>query len=618
MYMKASISKITITKAQSVALIMGYTEKKFSAQLRAISFITLYLIAFQLIILNVPLEHPISLFWGLLAVVLGLAFFLEGLSLSVMPLAEMAGAELPSKMPLLVTLILAFFLGMLATLAEPAMVILKEVANSIPMHRAPLLYYLFNYQNTTFVLALGLGVGLAILLGSLRTLKNFSLKAFIIGLLIMALVTSILAYLDPRSRPMIALAWDAGGIATGAVTVPLIIAFGMGLNRTRGGSGDGNGLGIVTLANLGPINTVLLLSLFTRSHVPMPADTIELFMQDPLASIFSQLPADAATDSMHTLSQDLFLFLGQIKAAITAVGPLVLALIFIILIFIRKRPTFVDEKILGILFSIIGMFFLNFGIQTGLTTLGRDIGVNVYNIIREEDPAPRIIPNFDLNYLEYAPRANGDMVPFLRIVIDNQISHIPFELERYNSVTHEYLLPDTTNLLQQELTRPWGRMMLFLAFFILLGFGAVVAEPTLHALANTLSEMTAGSFPKAQLINQVALGVGIGLAIGVVKMIFNVPFLFVMLPLYIIALILTIFSESTYMAIAWDAAGVATGPITVPLVITVGIGLNQHLKSDEQFGFLTLGATIPILILLTMSLRARIKQRRLKQGGNTN
>jgi Protein of unknown function (DUF1538) len=105
------------------------------------------------------------------------------------------------------------------------------------------------------------------------------------------------------------------------------------------------------------------------------------------------------------------------------------------------------------------------------------------------------------------------------------------------------------------------------------------------------------------------------LALGVLRMMFDVPFLFVLLPLYTIALILTLFSESTYMAIAWDASGVATGPITVPLVIAVGLGLNQHLQSSEQFGFLTLGATIPILLLLIVNMVNTLQQRKMKQAG---
>ncbi|NIZ46911.1 DUF1538 family protein [Entomospira nematocerorum] len=616
--MKAKANRIYITPRQSLALVHGYGKKKISEQVRAISFITIYLIIFQIIILNIPLSNPISIFIGLSAVVLGLAFFLEGLFLSVMPLAEMAGAELPSKMPLIITLILAFLLGILATLAEPAMVVLQEVANSIPMHQAPLLYYIFNYKSVILIMALGLGVGIAILLGSLLTLRNFSLKTFIISLLLLALTLSIIAYLDERSRPMVALAWDAGGIATGAVTVPLIIAFGLGLNRTTENDSESNGLGIVTLANLGPVNSVLLLSIIMRSFVPHPAADLESFLTNPEAFTFIETLDTMQAEVATTIdgAKEFSFFLDQLKAAITAVGPLVLALALIIMIFIRKRPNFVDEKVLGVIFTIIGMFFLNYGIQTGLTVLGRDVGSNIYSIIAKEEPATSTIHNFDINTLEYILRPNGESTPFFKISISGRVQHIPFEEENYDAQTKTYHLASTTTRLEQELNQPWSKMLLFLGFFILLGFGGVIAEPTLHALANTLSELTAGSFPKAQLIQQVALGVGIGLAIGVIRMMWDVPFLFVLLPLYIFALILTIFSESTYMAVAWDAAGVATGPITVPLVMTVGIGLNQHLPSEEQFGFLTLGATIPILILLTVSLKAKMQQKRLQQAGD--
>ncbi|NIZ18596.1 DUF1538 family protein [Entomospira culicis] len=616
--MNAKYQKITITPTQAMTLLGGYAQKKVSAQLKAISFISLYLIIFQVFILGNSLNNPLVIFIGLVAVVLGLAFFLEGLFLSVMPLAEMAGAELPNKTPLTITLGLAFALGALATLAEPAMVVLQSVANFIPMHQAPLLYYLFNENNFLFILALGFGVGFAMLAGSLMTLKNLSLKAFIITLLLLALTLSIIAYLDPRSRPMVALAWDAGGIATGAVTVPLIIAFGLGINRTTGSNSDSNGLGIVTLANLGPINALLTLSLLLRNRMPHPQETLEIFLQDPKASIFTANTLEHIDTSwLSQLSEHLQLFLSQLGAAITAVGPLVLALVVIIMLFIRKKPNLIDEKVLGVLFSIVGMFFLNYGIQTGLTPLGQGVGANVSSIIKPTEAPPKTIENFQIDQLAYFPKADGERVAFFPLVIDDKINYIPFEEALYDAEQKTYHLRADHPIFEEEIALPWGKMALFFAFFVLLGFGAVVAEPTLHALANTLSELTAGSFPKAQLIKQVALGVGIGLAIGVLRMMFDIPFILILLPLYTIALLLTIFSESTYMAIAWDAAGVATGPITVPLVIAVGLGLNQYFQSSEQFGFLTLGATIPILILLTISLGEKIQQRRLKQAGGS-
>lgn len=618
-HMKTKQQKLAITPIQSLTLLSGYARKKLSEQTKAVSFIMLYLIGFQLMILVIPLSNPIKLLVGLTAVVLGLAFFLEGLFLSVMPLAEMAGAELPTKTKLPTTLMLAFSLGILATLAEPAMVVLKEVTNFIPMHKAPLLYYLFNEKNMIFVITLGLGVGFAMILGSLQSLKNFSLKILIVILVILALILSILAYIDPRSRPMVALSWDAGGIATGAVTVPLIIAFGLGISRVTGDKNEANGLGIITLANLSPVNALLILSLILRTSVPMPTEDLSTFLEDSKASVFLQEQHFSQTsEQANILSKRLSFFIQQFKAAITAVGPLVLILTLIIFAIIRKRPSFIDEKILGIVFSIIGMFFLNYGIQTGLNILGRDVGSHVYTIIKPEETPVTIISNFSPSNLEYFSKANGEMTAFFKLVFNDKIQYIPFEEKRYNSTTKEYYLKTNDFLLQQQVAKTWGKLFLFFMFFIFLGFGAVVAEPTLHALATTLSEMTAGSFPKAQLVRQVAMGVGVGLAIGVARMMLDIPFLFMLLPLYIIALILTLFSENTYTAIAWDAAGVSTGPITVPLVITVGLGINQFLGSSEQFGFLTLGATIPILILLTISLKTKIRQNRIqKEQGNT-
>lgn len=77
------------------------------------------------------------------------------------------------------------------------------------------------------------------------------------------------------------------------------------------------------------------------------------------------------------------------------------------------------------IFTIIGMFFLNYGIQTGLTVLGRDVGSNIYSIIAEDEPSTSTIHNFDVDTLEYILRPNGESTPFFKISISGRVQHIP-------------------------------------------------------------------------------------------------------------------------------------------------------------------------------------------------
>lgn len=602
-----------------MVLIAEYAGKKIGTQARAVAFIVLYLIGFQLIVLRLPVLHPLTIAWGVVGVVLGLAFFLEGLFLSVMPLAETAGAQMPMRVPLSLTLGVAFVLGGIATLAEPSMIMLQTITDTVPLHQAPLLFYLLNMKATLFVMVIGIGVGVAMVLGAVRVLKNWSFKPFVVVCLTVALIASVIAYLDERSRPLVALAWDVGGIATGAVTVPLIIAFGLGISHAAAGSSTStNGLGVVTLANLCPVIAILLLSIIMRHQVPMPTVLPEdIFKDTRISHLFvnteeqkAHQNALMATEPLNVVAMDVSKIetkplRTQLSDALLAVGPLVLALALTLLLFVRKKPPFVDEKILGVGFTFVGILMLNFGLQTGLMPLGRYLGQNISTIIQE--PAHDLIelPNFNPSLISSAITLEGETHQFFFLESLNKVHKITFDLNAFNPETGIYTIEPKHSPTLLNRGRYGVRLVIMASFFILLGFGTALAEPTLHALASTLSESTVGSFSKATLISQAALGVGIGLAIGMIRMLFDIPFLFLLLPLYLILLVLSLFNDNTYVAVAWDTAGVATGPITVPLVLSFGMGINSTMDSPEQFGLLTMGATIPVLIVLIAGMQKK-------------
>jgi hypothetical protein len=611
--------KRTFTKTQIMVLLADYTSKKIGAQIKTIAFVVFYLIGFQLLILGLPVSHPITIFWGIVSVIIGLAFFLEGLFLSVMPLAETAGAELPVRTPLYTTLGVAFVLGGIATLAEPSMIMLQNITDPVPLYQAPLLFYLLNVKTSLFVATIGIGVGTAMILGAVRVIKNLPFKPFVVTCLTIALVASVIAYLDERSRPFVALAWDVGGIATGAVTVPLIIAFGLGISHASAGSSTStNGLGVVTLANLCPVIAILILSIITRQQIPMPTLTPTEIFEDPrIARLFVDEKAQedyklklTTTLPLTVIPADLTIetksLKTQLKGALMAVGPLILALAFTLLIFVRKKPPFVDEKILGVVFAFVGILMLNFGLQTGLVPLGHYLGQNISSIIQEPSHDLIEIHNFQPSLISSAITLEGEVHSFFFLENRNKVHKITFDPEAFNPETAIYTIAAEHSPTLLSRGRYGMSLALMIGFFILLGFGTAVAEPTLHALASTLSESTVGSFSKTMLITQAALGVGIGLAVGIIRMLFDIPFLFLLLPFYLLLLLLSLFNDNTYVAVAWDTAGVATGPITVPLVLSFGMGINSMMDSPEQFGLLTMGATIPILIVLLTGARKKI------------
>lgn len=150
---------------------------------------------------------------------------------------------------------------------------------------------------------------------------------------------------------------------------------------------------------------------------------------------------------------------------------------------------------------------------------------------------------------------------------------------------------------------------LALAFAWILGFGATLAEPALNALGMTTENLTNGVFKKKTLINAVSLGVGFGIAVGVAKLIFDLPLVWLILPGYLLAIVLTFFSTEEFVNIAWDSAGVTTGPITVPLVLAMGLGLGNATHAVEGFGILCMASVGPIISVMITGLWAHHKAR---------
>lgn len=155
---------------------------------------------------------------GLFLAIIGLVMFLDGLRVSVMPLAEVIGEELPKTLALPFVLLIAFFLGILVTYAEPAIAALRPLANLVDYQRAPYLYFIMNKQQELMVFAIGAGVGVAAVIGTLRFIKNWPLKPLIFCTLAPTLGCAIyMQWGNENLQPLIGMAWDCGAVTTGTI-----------------------------------------------------------------------------------------------------------------------------------------------------------------------------------------------------------------------------------------------------------------------------------------------------------------------------------------------------------------------------------------------------------------
>ena len=263
------LKRLRLGFEQTMALLMPYSGVRVLEQMKAVIPLALYLVLFQLIILRQPVEAALLLVGGLSAVIVGLALFMEGLNVGLMPFGTLIGDKLPRKASMPVMLLVIAVLGVGVTFAEPAIGALQAFGASVDVTRAPYLYEILNNWTLPLVLLVGAGVGLAAVLGTLRFVNGWSLKPMIYIAVSLTLCLTLVVYANQDLRAVLGLAWDCGAVTTGPVTVPLVLSLGIGIANSTGQSSDNSlsGFGVVTLASLFPIIAVLLLSLYVSTQI---------------------------------------------------------------------------------------------------------------------------------------------------------------------------------------------------------------------------------------------------------------------------------------------------------------------------------------------------------------
>jgi hypothetical protein len=537
--------KIKLRKIDVYRLLQPYISVRLMDQIKSLMPLVIYLVLFQLFILGQTIQDSVTISLGLSAVILGLMFFMEGIKQGLMPFGEAIGNTLPKKVSLFTVLLVAFLLGIGVTFAEPAIGALKAAGSLVEVEKAPYLYALLNTYSGVLVLLVGMGVGVAAVLGTLRFIYAWSLKPYIYASLIPTLLLTIYCMLNPDLISILGLAWDSGAVTTGPVTVPLVLSLGIGIAAAAGkGDSSLSGFGIVTLASIFPIIAVMLLGIYV---------SFTITPEEIIASAKLATNVVTTTPAWYEVTPGEEILLG-----IRAIVPLVLFLLFVMKIMLKERVKNAGTITYGIVLSVVGMCIFNIGLTYGLAKLGGQ---------------------------------SGSLVP-----------------AAFNTITST----DGTII---EAIYPYAiGLSIAILFAFVLGFGATLAEPALNALGMTVQDLTNGAFKKKTLMFAVSFGVGIGIAIGIVKIIFNIQLAYILIPLYLLAILLTYLSSEEFVNIAWDSAGVTTGPITVPLVLAMGLGFGNAVGALEGFGILSMASICPILAVLTTGLYVEYTRKKESQN----
>lgn len=227
--------------------------QKFKSAVLDLLPIIIVITFFQLAILQQPFPNLGEILIGLLFVVLGLMFFIEGLEIGLFPIGENISYALAQKGSVFWLLLFSFLLGFSTTIAEPALIAVADEAARVSV-AAELIT-----AEKAFSYALGMrisvavSVGLAIVLGIIRIIKGWPIYYMIIGGYIVVMIMTLFA-----PEEIIGIAYDAGGVTTSTITVPLVTALGVGLATVLDGRSPlTDGFGLIAFASLFPMIFVM-------------------------------------------------------------------------------------------------------------------------------------------------------------------------------------------------------------------------------------------------------------------------------------------------------------------------------------------------------------------------
>ena len=254
-------------------------KEKITESLSSVLPVTCIVLILGITITPIPLD-PLMLFLaGAAFLIIGMGFFTLGVDMAMMPIGEKVGAQLAKAKKLPVIVIACVIIGAMVTVAEPDLQVLARQTPAVP--------------DMVLILAVAAGVGFFLALAFLRSLFGWSLSHI---LLVCYIILFILAFYIPGD--FLAVAFDSGGVTTGPVTVPFIMALGVGLSSIgQGKNADSDSFGLVSLCSIGPILSVMILGLLFQSssgsYEPMTIPSISN-SQDLWLAFQSELPHYAA------------------------------------------------------------------------------------------------------------------------------------------------------------------------------------------------------------------------------------------------------------------------------------------------------------------------------------
>jgi hypothetical protein len=433
-----------------------------------------------------------------------------GADVGMVPFGQRVGSYLTRKRSLLLMLPAVFFIGFAVTIAEPDVQVLASQVNAI----SPAI------DRQKLLIMIAIGIGIFMMIGMLRTvlrLPLWSLFAFFYFLIFAAAFM-----VEPA---FVGVAFDAGGATTGPITVPFIMALGIGVAKSfQRRQGDDSSFGLVGLASIGPIAAVAFMGMLNQGG----------------------MTAAGSPQSMLEGEGSIWLHFARVFPVVTiditmALLPLLLLFGLFQIVFLRLPGQQVKRMLLGFLYTFTGLIIFMAGVHGGFIPAGHSLGM-----------------------------ALG-------------------------------------GLWEGAVLIPVG---------LLLGAVVVCAEPAVWVLTSQVEEVSGGYIRRPIMLAALSVSIALAMAVGMLRVISGLPIMWILLPCYALAILLSRFCPPIFTAIAFDSGGVASGPMSSTFVLALTLGSSFAIGGDpttDAFGMIAMIAMAPLITIQLLGLIFKHKESRPPQ-----
>ena len=291
----------------------------------------------------IPPSILLLLLFGAVLLIIGMMFFTLGAELAMTPVGEKIGTRIANSRNLGIVLLLCFLLGFIITISEPDLQVLAEQVPSVP--------------NAVLILAVAVGVGFFLMIAMLRMLFSKTLRSLLILFYLLVFVLAFFVQDD-----FLAVAFDSGGVTTGPMTVPFIMALGVGFAAVRSDKhAEDDSFGLVSLCSIGPILAVLLLGLlyhpestgYAGSEIPVIRDSVELW---------------------RYFAAGLPKYIEEIAVSLL---PIILFFAVFQMISLKMRGRPLKKIVIGMVYTYVGLVLFLTGVNVGFMPAGNYLGAMI-------------------------------------------------------------------------------------------------------------------------------------------------------------------------------------------------------------------------------------------------